>query len=213
MPAKTGTVPTWLPERSKLAALRSPAKLLRQSRRRLEEAQRSATSAETKAESLAAEVATALATRGQSELNAALDAAGNLVSHLRRRLQVEQRLEQLGRYQAELEERTRELVDRQPLPLGMIVAVGAVFVLGVTLVPGRVVHAGLGCRPRGLGAGACRAWPPRTAAFGKLMLERSAVRRLEDLSETTCPASLAGPAGQGRLRGPGCQVARRGRFH
>ena len=203
-----------LPEKNKLAALRSPAKRLREARRRLEETQQSAASAETKAESLAAEIAAALATRGQGELTAALDGAGNLVSQLRRRLQIEQRLEQLGRYQAELEERSRVLVDRQPLPLGVIAAVGVVFVLGVTLVlaglfmPASVVGpVGWALALLGLAASAA-------AAFGKVMLERSAVRRLEACQKQLAVLRSQVQQAKDDREAPGCQVARRrGRFH
>jgi uncharacterized protein YhaN len=70
----------------------------------------------------------------KSELIAAAQAAGEKVSLLRRRVQVNQRLEQMAVQQQELEEQSGELADRQLLPLPIVMILGTVFVLGVVLV-------------------------------------------------------------------------------
>ncbi len=131
------------------------------------------------AHSLTQQIESALTARGQSDLAAALDRAGGLVSQFRRRVQLDERLDQLGRYQAELEERGRQLMDRQMLPAGVLVGLGAVFVVGVVLVLAGLLmptsitgSVGWALATLGLaGSGA--------AAVGKVMLERSNARQLD----------------------------------
>ncbi len=163
----------------KLLAIRSPAKLLRQNRERLETAKQAAAVAGENAESLSRQIEAALASRGASDLAAAMDRAGNLVSQFRRRLQIDGRLDQLARRQTELEEQAAGLFDRQVLPLGAIVGIGAVFVVGVMLIftgllmPATIIGTiGWAISLLGFAGGG--------AAVGvKLMLERSNARRLD----------------------------------
>jgi uncharacterized protein YhaN len=162
-----------------LAPLQSPGKLLRECRQRAAEADQAATVANETAQSLTQQIESALAARGQSDLAAAMDRAGGLVSQFRRRVQLDERLDQLGRYQAELEERSRQLMDRQMLPAGVLVGLGAVFVVGVVLVlagllmPASITGSvGWALAVLGLaGTGA--------AATGKVLLERSNSSQLD----------------------------------
>ncbi len=156
-----------------------PPKLLRGCRQRVAEADQAAAAANETAQSLAQQIESALAARGQSDLAAAMDRAGGLVSQFRRRVQLDERLDQLGRYQAELEERGRQLIDRQMLPVGVLVGLGAVFVVGVMLVLAGLLmptsitgSVGWALAVLGLaGSGA--------AAAGKVLLERSNSRQLD----------------------------------
>jgi uncharacterized protein YhaN len=59
-----------------------------------------------------------------------LDAAGDLVAQLRRRQQVEQRIEAAHRQAEELQQQAQELVDEQVVPMGLFSWLLAVFVLG-----------------------------------------------------------------------------------
>jgi uncharacterized protein YhaN len=162
-----------------LAPLQSPGKLLRECRQRVAEADQAAATANEAAQSLNQQIESALAARGPGDLAAAMDRAGNLVSQFRRRVQLDERLDQLGRYQAELEERGRQLMDRQMLPVGVLVGLGAVFVVGVVLVltgllmPASITGSvGWALATLGLaGSGA--------AAVGKVLLERSNSRQLD----------------------------------
>lgn len=117
-----------------LSPLRAPAKALRQCRQRFDETQQAATAATETAESLSREIESAITARGEPDLTTALDHAGAVVSQFRRRVQLDERLEQLSRYQIELEERSRHLVDRQVPSVGMLAGPGAVFVAGVVLL-------------------------------------------------------------------------------
>ena len=114
-----------------------------------------------------------------SDLAAAMDRAGSLVSQLRRRVQIDERLDQLARYQTELEERSRRLVDRQLLPVGVLVGLGAVFVVGVVLMLAGLfmpasIAGSIGWALAVLGLAGIGA-----AVGGKVMLERSNAQQLD----------------------------------
>jgi uncharacterized protein YhaN len=117
-----------------LAALRAPAKTLRLARETLETTQTEAKGAEDASESLAKEIAASLAARGGKSLNEAMDEAGRMVSQYRRRLQIDERLDQLARHSSELDEQNRRAVERQLLPTWVLAALGTTFALGVVLV-------------------------------------------------------------------------------
>ena len=59
-----------------------------------------------------------------------LDAAGDLVAQLRRRQQVEQRIEAAARQAEDLQQQAQELVDEQVVPIGLFSWLMAVFVVG-----------------------------------------------------------------------------------
>ncbi len=67
-------------------------------------------------------------------LTHSLAEAGELVSQLRRRVQIDQRLDQMSRREAELEAQSQEHYEKQVLPTWVIVGVGGLFVLGCALV-------------------------------------------------------------------------------
>ena len=117
-----------------LAALRSPARALRSCRAKLKQAKLEQKKAKETAHSLARQIQSALSARQESDLTAAMDRAGNLVAQYRRRLQIDERLDQLSRHQLELEEQCQSLIERQLLPVGILAGLGAAFVLGVVLI-------------------------------------------------------------------------------
>lgn len=63
-----------------------------------------------------------------------INEAGDLVAQLRRRLQVEQRVEQSRRHALELEQQSHELLDRQVMPLDLFWLLGAMFILGGLMI-------------------------------------------------------------------------------
>jgi len=117
-----------------LRTLRQPARGLRQCRGRLQEAQQEIAASQETAQALAAQIEAALSARGEDDLAEAIDRSGSLVGQLRRRDQIDQRLDHMDRYQAELEEQSRELLLRQVLPVGVLMALGGVFVVSVMLM-------------------------------------------------------------------------------
>jgi uncharacterized protein YhaN len=115
-------------------SLRSPAKNLHHARESLEQARIDAKTAQETADSLAQEIAGALSTRNASNLNEAMDQAGQMVSQYRRRLQIDERLDQLSRHAGELDEQNRRAVERQLLPAWVFAVLGTLFILSVLLV-------------------------------------------------------------------------------
>ena len=115
-------------------ALRGPLNGLRRSRRELADAQKDVAAAVAAAQAAEDQLKAALAPRGESQLSPAIDAAGELVAQLRRRVQLDERFEQMQRYRTELEEQSRRLMDRQLTPAWMLVGLGGVFVAGVLLL-------------------------------------------------------------------------------
>ncbi|MFH1265156.1 MAG: AAA family ATPase, partial [Planctomycetota bacterium] len=119
---------------SSLRALRLPARELRQCRGRLQEAQQEIDTARNTSESLAAQIETALSARGERNLAEAIDRTGSLVGQLRRLGQIDERLDQMDRYQVDLEEQSRDLLQRQVLPVGVLMGLGGVFMVSVMMI-------------------------------------------------------------------------------
>ncbi|MGD0517044.1 MAG: AAA family ATPase [Thermoguttaceae bacterium] len=162
-----------------LATLRLPAGALRRCRDELKQAKRELNEADKTAESLTQQIETALSARGEHDLGESMDRRGNLVAQYRRRVQIDERLDQLSRHQSEVEEQSRRLVESQLLPVGVLVGLGAAFILGMALIlaglfmPASItgsmgwVLAVLGL----VGGGA--------AVSGKYLLEKSRASRLD----------------------------------
>ena len=176
----TGQAPALptLSERS-LRKLRAPAAALRSSRDRSRQARAAAAAADETARALTRQIESALAGRQERDLGGAMDRLGNLVVQLRRRLQLDDRLDQTTRYQADLEEQGQQLLERQVLPVGVLAGLGGAFALGVMLVlagiflPGSVTGSlGWALAVLGLAGSA-------TAALAKILIERSNARRLQ----------------------------------
>ncbi len=77
-----------------------------------------------------AQIDSAMTSGEQLGLPKDLEAAGDLVAQLRRRQQVEQRIEAAHRQAEDLQQQAQELVDEQVVPMGLFSWLLAVFVLG-----------------------------------------------------------------------------------
>jgi uncharacterized protein YhaN len=77
-----------------------------------------------------AQIESAMTGGDQLGLPKDVDAAGDLVAQLRRRQQVEQRIEAARRQAEELQQHAQDLVDEQVVPMGLFSWLMAVFVLG-----------------------------------------------------------------------------------
>ncbi len=75
-----------------------------------------------------------LGEHADTSLTAALEKAGDLVSQLRRRVQIDERLDTLNRSHHDLEAHVDETVDPHALTLPQLAGLGVVFVLGFTLI-------------------------------------------------------------------------------
>jgi uncharacterized protein YhaN len=163
---------------AKLTTLRGPAADLRRAVRAAREARKGVVDLQQNADAQQRTVAEALTTRGQKDLNPTLEQAGALVSQLRRRVQLDDRLDRMTRHRTDLDEQIHGLMERQILPGWILASLGGAFVLGVLLVFigltwGSVVGSwGWPLALLGLVAFA-------TAAGTKWMLETNAQRQLE----------------------------------
>lgn len=127
-----GEVPVVSPR--SVEALQRPAAALRQAKMRLEEAQRAASAAEDNVRSLGQKITSALDERQENDLAEATERASSLVSLLRRRVQLDERLDELEQHQAELDERTDATLDRQMLPGWTLFWIGMAFIGGAILI-------------------------------------------------------------------------------
>ena len=119
--------PTW-------AALRGPAAAISKARRRLRAARSKSEQENQQVKARAGELNSALPGGDKRQLTSAIDSAGQRVSQLRKRIQVDDRLAQLELTKEELDSRIADLHERQILPPWMIISIGAIFVLGVVLI-------------------------------------------------------------------------------
>jgi len=114
-----------------------------------------------------------------ADLPAAVQRAGEHVAQLRRRLAIDERLDEMHIHARDLDEKSSMLLDRQLMPLGVLVGLGAVFVLGVVLIliglffPRSIV--GMFGRTLGL----LGVFGTGTAAAVKFLTERSQAKQLE----------------------------------
>ena len=159
--------------------LRPAARALAKPQARIRAGQQQQAEANQKAEELAAKIAAALGDRTEKELAPALERAGNPVTQLRRRIQLDERLSQLARHETELADQGRLLLDRQLLPAWVLVALGVVFVFGVVLVLANMFLPSSLVGSAGWMLATIGALGAAGAAGGKFLMDRSASNQLE----------------------------------
>lgn len=176
--ASGAKLPAGIPHAA-LAALRGPAADLRRKSREARDAKQSISKAQATAANHTDAVEQALLEAGETDLPAALEKAGNLTAQLRRRVQLDERLDRMSRHRADLEEQSHELLERQILPGWVLASLGGVFGLGVLLIlaglflPTKIIGS-FGTTVAVLGVLAFG-----TAAVAKWLLERAAAHQLE----------------------------------
>ncbi|MCU0960685.1 MAG: AAA family ATPase [Pirellulaceae bacterium] len=121
------------------AILQGAARHVREESQRWKEAQADQAAAQEQLDNLTAELETALLDRGQERLADAVETAGASVGGLRRRVQLDQRLEQLTRQWNERQREHRELLEDQVLSPTTLAWLGVPFVGGVMLLLGGMV--------------------------------------------------------------------------
>jgi uncharacterized protein YhaN len=129
-------IPDFTPEVSNRAMkeLKEPARAMREAAGRQATAKAEREEAHAEAEEIHEQLAAALADTGEQELERALETAGLRVTRLRRRVQLEERLDKTERHRKELEDDRRELLEEQVLPVTTLVWCGVPFVLGVMMI-------------------------------------------------------------------------------
>lgn len=115
-------------------ALRPAARAARDAKRRWRKAQATIVACRDNAGALSREMKGAMSDREERELNSALEQAGERVSQLRHRVQLDERLDQFQAHRETLEHQHEELLEKQIMPVWTLGALGSIFVLGVTLI-------------------------------------------------------------------------------
>lgn len=131
-------LPERLPELTQNIAtlLRQPARELREQTERLEQIRGESESTKDESSDLIRKLESELASRGYNDLPTALEEAGNRVAGLRRRIQLEERLDKISRHRRELEEDRYDILEEQLLPwtrigwIGLLIVASAIVVLG-----------------------------------------------------------------------------------
>ncbi|MDO4587014.1 MAG: AAA family ATPase [Planctomycetia bacterium] len=109
---------------------REPAKAVRRQRQRLEKIQEQYKQVNDRLKILSEKLDKGLTSHGQKNLKEALEKTSDLVSGLRRRQEIAQRLNEMAQYRKELERRNANLVANQTLPTGVLTIIGAGVALG-----------------------------------------------------------------------------------
>lgn len=165
-----------------LGSLRAAARELREARAAWRAAQERLRAAQASAAAGDQERLPGAAQQTHASLAPNLEKAGALVQQLRRRLQIEERLDQLRGHRQDLQAERRRLLEQELLPAWVLIGLGALFVSGVGLALSGVVlptsvvgEAGWTLTALGLAA-------TGLAAGGKITMERAA-RRQQDLCQ------------------------------
>ncbi|MEZ6071337.1 MAG: AAA family ATPase [Pirellulales bacterium] len=161
-------------------ALKPLARRWRERRERLTEAREAAEQMRSEAAGADEQVTEAVLARDETDLSEAVERAGNRVSQLRRRVQADERLTQLGQRRDELERETEDSLEHQLLPMWALVVLGSLFVGGAAMILAGTLgsftellsfgwsHAGLGVLAVAISGGSM------------LWMQRAARLRLED---------------------------------
>lgn len=111
--------------------LQTIARAMRDAHQQLEEATEATAKAAKAAGDAKGKLGSALQNRDGQEVTSLMERTGKLVTQLRRRVQLDQRIDEMTRDKADLEEDSQELLARQLLPGWALAALGVPFVGGV----------------------------------------------------------------------------------
>jgi uncharacterized protein YhaN len=117
-----------------IQALRRPMKLISDEEERLESAKRNAEEAKAEYDALVAKIEQRLTEKNETDLQTALQNAGERIALYRRRIQIEQRLDQIHHHQQDLEQYRDDLFERNIMPVWTTVGLGVVFATGFMLI-------------------------------------------------------------------------------
>lgn len=176
-----------LPELSgrALGTLRSAARALGHSSGQVGQVAETAEAAKQTARSLAEQLEKSLVAQGERELGPAMDRRAAEINLLRRRIQADERLEELARHREELEEQGQELLEREMLPLWAVLALGGVFMCGVVLLAaGMILPSSITTAP-GWALAILGLAGAAGAGVMKMSLDRSHTQALESCQKQT----------------------------
>ena len=180
-PAKPDRLPHFSPQA--LTKLRQPGRRVQECLQKCRSFQREAEDAQQAAAGVHAQVTAALNERQATDLTSATEQAGNLVNQLRRRLQLDERLEQMSRNEKELQEQAQALMEKQMPAVNTVILLAVIFVVGIL-----ILALGLLVFPSWSGLGfwtmaAIGLLIAVAAVLGQFAMQRSNDQRLEEGQE------------------------------
>lgn len=139
---------TEIPELStqSLESLRTPARQLKEIKSKLADAEKDYEASKVEVSEAETELEAELERRGCQNLDDSLDISGRMVNRLRKRVQLDEKLEKLTKDRKRVERDLDAIVREQLLPTEKLVLIGALCVLGVFMAVG-----GIFLRPEFLG--------------------------------------------------------------
>jgi hypothetical protein len=169
-----------------LTELQRAAKRFASARRALKEFRAARSTTPATAARLEEQIEAALGPAKSKGLTQALAEAGELVTQLRRRVQLDERLDQMSRRKSELEEQGHQALEKQMLSPWVLAGLGSLFVVGCALI--LLWMAGL-VLPSSIASSLN--WPfalfgflfAGSAGGAKVLLERGALGRVDDCQE------------------------------
>ena len=167
------------PSRVEQKTLFEQASAVSAARRKLRESLAKGDQGHRASQAAAAQLASQLGKNETGGLAKQLEQAGNLVTQFRRRIGLEERIDQLTRQQKELEEETYSSLEGQMLPAWLLGSLGAVFALGVALILAKLLLPSSLMGSMGWPLALLGALGTAGAAATKLLMERSAERSLD----------------------------------
>ena len=117
-----------------LETLRAPAQRVKKATQRLKDITGERESDRQQADLVSQQLSVRLSPLGYDDLETALEEKGERINKIRRRIQLDERIEKMTRHKAELEEDRIELYENQALPMRYVVLLGIPFVVGVALL-------------------------------------------------------------------------------
>lgn len=166
------------PDSPKFSPLRRAAKRLRETQEQLEDAEADAERIR-RADAAAQRDRQAKDQRSPTDLPTAIEKAGATVAELRRRMAIDDRLEQIKRSEMDVEDDNQHLMHEQVLPAWALVSVGAVFVLGMALLGWGAIKASAGAGWAGFWLALVGAAAGVASMLYKMRWEYNAQRQLD----------------------------------
>ncbi len=164
--------------------LREPAARVKLAQEAVEKSREEVAARRQAAKSVVEKFDTALTELGEEDLTTALEKAGDHVTKLRRRLQLDERMEGLRRHRKELEDEGDDLAEDQLLSFGAMAFIGLMFVGGVVAILTAFTHYYFGLTETAAWiVGAAGASSMLASLILKAALERIAASRMDDCDE------------------------------
>ncbi|MCA9224743.1 MAG: AAA family ATPase [Planctomycetales bacterium] len=118
--------------RRSLNMLRGPAKRIYMEERRLKQIRNEKATVQREANEISKQLVSSLSDLGHEDLDSAMEAVGERLNDLRRRMKLQERLEKMERHRRELEDDHEELLEAQVLPMQSIGILAIPFIISCT---------------------------------------------------------------------------------